>query len=94
MFLMLFIQNYTTKQEKLHHLNTLVQEAIEFEKKLNEAEMVGREEVEKAMLEKLNWSRQANDELRKINETIMKEDEKLREAYEELKKLLKYKVTH
>lgn len=94
MFLILFIQNYTTKQERIHHLNTLVQEAIEFEKKLSEAETVGREEVEKAMLEKLNWSRMANDELRKLKETIKKEDEKLREAYEELEKLLKYKVTH
>lgn len=88
------MQNYTTKQERLYHLNTLVQEAIEFEKKLSEAETVGREEVEKAMLEKLNWSRMANDELRKLKETIKREDEKLREAYEELEKLLKYKVIH
>ena len=74
------------------HLNKLIQEALEFEKKLNESETVGREDVEQAMLIKLDCGKLAMDDILTLEAAICEQDTQLLKAYEQLSRLKRYKV--
>jgi hypothetical protein len=84
-------KNYVINRERRRNLDLLVKEALEFEKKLSESETVGREDVEKSMLKKVEWARIAADEIIKLEQAIDEEEAKLEIAWKELNKLRKYK---
>ncbi|XP_003386279.1 PREDICTED: structural maintenance of chromosomes protein 1A-like [Amphimedon queenslandica] len=84
-------KNYSINQEKGRHLETLIEEAKEFEKKISQSETVGREDVEKAMLDKLDMVRKARQDIANLVTAIDEEDKKLDYAYKELSRLRDYK---
>ena len=63
-----------------------------FVKKLRAAETITREDVEKAMLRKLACGREADKELKLIEEKIVLLDCELEKSHEELDKMTTYKV--
>lgn len=76
----------------MHNLDTLVKEAKEFEQKLSQSETVGREDVEKAMLDKLEFMRRAKADIVSLEAAIEGIDKDLEQVFIELSKLRKYKV--
>ena len=85
-------QNDQIKGEQTTHLKKLVEEAKVFAEKLRAAKTITREDVEKAMLRKLDCGREADKELKLMEEKIVLLDCELEKSHEELDKMTTYKV--
>ena len=80
------------KHGRSNHLQRLVQDAKEFERKLDEAETITREDVEKAMIKKLQLAQVTSSELNSIESEVARIDTILESVHTEAVKLKTYKV--
>lgn len=80
------------KHERSSHLQRLVQDAKEFEMKLDEAETITREDVEKAMIKKLELAKVTSSELIDKEREVGRINMILERVHTETAKLKKYKV--